>query len=80
MAGNSKVSSRNHTSSSDDDDKTFENVDDAYEALVMKLKRQTKAFTRLRKYYRSTNNQIACFNIELREMTIKVTEMERCGQ
>ena len=80
MAGTSKVPSRNHSSSFDDDtlvnDMPLENIDDAFEALVMELKRKTKAFTKLRKGFRNVNDKTACLKHELREMTIKFHEMK----
>ena len=48
MAGTSKVSSHNHSSSSDDDtldnDKPLENIDDAYEALYYEIEDENQSF------------------------------------
>ena len=74
MVGTSKVSSRNHSSSSDDD--TLDNIDDAYEELYMKSKMKNKSFTKLKKYFRNEIEKYACLEHELHEMTIKFTEMK----
>ena len=77
MAGTSKVSSLNLPSSSDNDnDMPLDNVEDAYEELLLQMKMKTKQITKLRKEFVNTNEKIASLEHELSEMTIKFMEMK----